>query len=381
MIKVKITRIPLEYFHYFQWLILGLFELSENKEIRFTIRPKNYIDYIFLRFYKLYLGLRRISKTYRQNQRKNYCLEAEIIQEGNKISICYDIADCPYYFDAMYLSKSDLYFKAQCPKDIKTEGFHLAPEVKIPYDDSVFLNINKIMPSMLGPSCRSNNIFSYKALKKGYNSYVLGGGIKKEEILMCYFGNSKGPKAIISENSDLYNNESEILGHFANKISHPNEKRAEVARIISSLGKGYDGRIINDGYFGADGKPTNAQLFIPLKDYTSHIAKFKYNMNVSGNRMSIPNRFIYSFAVGTAIVTDKLAVKWYKPFVKEVIETIEMGYLKIDEVNWKDFRESIIKLPEVKSDEVFLEYIQKWSPEAFAKYVINTSLEKLNQII
>lgn len=53
----------------------------------------------------------------------------------------------------------------------------------------------------------------------------------------------------------------------------------------------------------------------------------KTNLNISGYRMSVPNCFIESFMVGTAIMTDELFVKWYKPFDKEVFETIGMSYL------------------------------------------------------
>lgn len=55
---------------------------------------------------------------------------------------------------------------------------------------------------------------------------------------------------------------------------------------------------------------SHKNLQIPLRDFCAHIAKFEYNVNVSGYRMSIPSRFIESMMVGTAIITDRLKVNW-----------------------------------------------------------------------
>lgn len=376
MVKIIIKRVPLKYFYYFQWLILGFYQLSHKNEIDIVLRPKKLSEKFFIRFYVLYLGLRKHIKWFRQHEENNYCLEGEAIIGSKKMTFCFDIADSPYFFDIKKLQEVDLYFKAQCPREIKKEGFPLTPDIKIPYDEMVFLNLDKIKPTMLGPSCRSNNLFSYRKLKKGFESFVYVKATK-EGTLMCYFGNSKGPKPNNSKNPDLYKKESDILGYFGEQISHPNEKRAIVTRIIAALGKGFDGRVINDGHFGSDGKPTNAHLFIPLKDYALHIAKYRFNMNVSGNRLSIPNRFIYSFAVGTAVLTDKLHVKWFKPFGKEVVETTEMGYLKNDEVDWDSFEQTIRNLPDVQQDEVLLEFNNKWSPEVFARYIVNECINAI----
>lgn len=378
MIKINITRVPLKYFYYFQWLILGLYLIKSNNKIEVTLRPKKLHERFFLRFYSIYLGLRKYSKWFRKREENTYCLEGEVISSGRKVIFCYDIADCPYFFDTEYLKKVDLYFKAQCPTKIEREGFPLTQSIRIPYNEFVFLNKEKIKPSMLGPSCRSNNMFSFKKLKKGLESIIYRGG-DKEKLLMCYFGNSKGPKPTYSKEPDLYNCESDILGYFGNKIAHPNEKRAIVARTIAELGDEFDGRLINDGHFGTDSKPSNAHLYIPLAEFAAHISKFKYNMNISGNRLSIPNKFIYSFAVGTAIFTDKLQVKWYKPFGKELVETIEMGYLKNELVNWESFIQSIKNLPDVGSNEVLREFYDKWYPDIFARYIVNTCLEKLKE--
>lgn len=117
-------------------------------------------------------------------------------------------------------------------------------------------------------------------------------------------------------------------------------------------------------------------LIIPLNQFCKHISRFQYNLNVSGYRNSIPNRFIESFAVGTAILTDKLHVKWYLPFGKEVIELSEMGYLPISEVNWNKAKQDIDNLPPVNDQEVLNAYNSKWAPNVFAKYIIDTMLSQ-----
>lgn len=373
MISVKINHIPLKYYYYFQWLILGLHILSSKGEIKLKIKPNKLSERFFLRFYSVYLGLRKYFSWSKKMEKEEYCLEGEISTDNRIFRFCYDVADCPYYFATDYFGKIDVYFKAQHPKIIEKEGFPLTPEIRVPYDNQVLMNLHKIKPSMLGPSCRSNNIYSLKKLMKGLNE-IMQKENTKEGILMCYFGNSKGPKPTSSQSPDLYNRETDILGFFGNRITHPNEKRAIASHIISNLGSGYDGRIINDGHFGVDGKPTNMHLFISLADYGRHISKFKYNLNISGNRLSIPNRFIYSFAVGTAILTDKLHVKWYKSFNTEVVETVEIGYLNNDKVDWEGFKRSISELPDVDSDVILNEFATKWAPDVFARYIITTCL-------
>ena len=139
---------------------------------------------------------------------------------------------------------------------------------------------------------------------------------------MCYFGNSKGPKPkrVKKEKLDV-DSESELMGYYKDIIQHPNEKRAKAKTIISKMEpiELYDARIINDENSDTVGTFTNKQMVVPLEDFCNHVAKFQYNLNISGYRLSIPNRFVESFISGTAIVTDKLSVKWYKEFDKEVL--------------------------------------------------------------
>jgi hypothetical protein len=375
--KIVVTHISLTYYFYFQWLILGLYQLQDLGEIKFRIRLRNPIQLLLARNYRIFLGLRKYGRLFRNNYRKDYILKGHLIKGDNKVSFCYDIADSPFIFNRNCLQAVDCYFKAQCPIKIDENGFSIANEVIIKFSDFVLQNRAKIFPSMLGPSCRSFNILTKTSLFKGYTS-MHSEQEEKTGKLMCYFGSAIGPKPDLSFNGQNYlTDESKLLGYFNGKVTHPNEKRAIAAEIIASLGEKYDARVINNGIFDNEGKPVNQHLHIPLADYTAYIAKFEYNLNISGFRMSIPNRFIYSFIVGTAILTDKLMVKWYRPFDSEVKETVFMGYNLIEDVDWESFKNDLKNLPHSDGDYIRQLFKAKWAPLPFARYLVETCQLKM----
>ncbi len=282
----------------------------------------------------------------------------------------------------------------QCPKDLEDEGFRLTNEIVIPWSDHEHVQPNlalkdrgarkvikdfhkytyKIHPLMVGVRMLSEGN-SYKALKTGYENIYSTYKEKKEKRFMCYFGNDRGPKPETDISSLDYDWESDLVGFYTDKISHPNEKRAIMAEILTEMDHGYgqtDARIICNSY--ADEKESHASnKVIPLKDFSGHVSNFQYNFNVSGYRKSIPNRFTDSFSVGTAVVTDRLDVKWYLPFdEEEVFETVEMGYLRNDDVDWDKFREDVANLKVPDSHKIRELFEKKWSPEVVAKYIIDT---------
>ena len=141
---------------------------------------------------------------------------------------------------------------------------------------------------------------------------------------------------------------------------------------MQSLGAEYDARLINSG---AIEKPQiDAKQIISIDKFCAHISNFQYNYNVSGIRLSIPNRFMESFIVGTAIITDKLAVKWYLPFEDEVVETVEMGYLPLNQVDWNRVKEDLVNLPDISKERVLAQYERKWAPTPVARYLVTTVL-------
>ena len=72
-------------------------------------------------------------------------------------------------------------------------------------------------------------------------------------------------------------------------------------------------------------------------------------------------------------MTEKLSVKLYLPFDScEVKETVKMGYLSIQEVDWKTFQEDLYDLPETKPKRIETCFEGKWAPEVVARYILDT---------
>ena len=189
---------------------------------------------------------------------------------------------------------------------------------------------------------------------------------------MCYFGNAKGPSLEKNIKSPDFDWEADILTYYGKKLNHPNEKRAIVSDYIAKL-PNCDARIISRGNADTGAEQQDRSRIIPIKEFCAFISDFQYNVNVSGYRRSIPNRFIESFLVGTKIITDKLAVKWYLPFEKtEVVETVEMGYLPLDKIDWKKFENDISLLSENDNSKTIKNFENKWSPLIVAKYILET---------
>jgi hypothetical protein len=89
--------------------------------------------------------------------------------------------------------------------------------------------------------------------------------------------------------------------------------------------------------------------------------------------MSIPNRFIDSFSVGTSIITDDLKIKWYQPFApEEVIEIGQMGYEPMEHVDWQQVEARMKVLPEQHPEIVEELFNKKWRPDVVAQYMLDT---------
>lgn len=214
---------------------------------------------------------------------------------------------------------------------------------------------------------------SFKALDAAYKNLLAARSIVSTGKAMAYFGNAKGPKPSGCKEHPDFDWEADILSVYAEKMNHPNEKRAKIVAILKTLGEGYDSRIIENN-FSDIGVKKDSSLVIPLKDFSKHVAKFQYNINVSGYRMSIPGRFMDSFVCGTAIATDNLSVKWYHPFDEEVVEIGAMGYLPDEEVDYRIIKERIKGLKPVNRQLIIDKYEEYWAPEKCAEYIVETVL-------
>lgn len=386
---VVITKIT-PYWRAFQIFILGLYELERLGEIKLKFR----CDWFF-RISTILPDLPHLGGVMHQLAllflEDTYMMEGYIEQNGCRHPFCIDCADSPSGYDGELLKKVKIYFKMQCPKEIDLEkGFRLTDDVYTPYYDyqhkdrklkvkqlgeRLPLNIdkkdiNKIRPCVVGFR-RLADGNSYVALRNGWENYRKGALKQAHKKAMCYFGNAFGSASIVFNTFIDWNSERNTQGQFP-QLNHPNEKRAKIAKLMQSLGAEYDARLINSG---AIEKPQiDAKQIISIDKFCAHISNFQYNYNVSGIRLSIPNRFMESFIVGTAIITDKLAVKWYLPFEDEVVETVEMGYLPLNQVDWNRVKEDLVNLPDISKERVLAQYERKWAPTPVARYLVTTVL-------
>ena len=389
---------------YYHWFILGLMELAKSKQIilkyKLPFLQRSLLSswlmipaHILLELKRRYLARRNMA-----NPKIRSILRGYIIYGKVKKSFCIDSADSPFLFSGKELQSRDIYFKMQCPTEFNQEGFDLG-NVKIPWTDyeykdgqnlycihaprktceAVITFKNKIKPLLVATRRLCDRGCEYKRLKAGYENLISSCNDTKVSIkskkLMCYFGNSMGPRPSDLTNDPDYDWEADILKFFEGKINHPNEKRAIIAETISALGPDCDARIISRG-FSDTGAVPNKSLEIPLSEFSKHVSQFQYNCNVSGYRMSIPNRFMDSFVCGTAIVTDNLHVKWYVPFGPEVIEIGEMGYLPLECIDYEDIKLKLESLPEIKSDLILKKFHETYAPVPVARYIVNTVLEQ-----
>lgn len=385
MKTVIIRQLPVESFSYFQWFLLGLYMLRDRGEIKLKFRI-SFIDRLCLFFFdsKWIAGtVRRLINLKKYNLRYN--LIGEVIDSNRKATFVIDSKDSPFVFTLSDLEHCDAYFKNQCPKEFNKEGFKIANGIILPWQDvhmgdndspykyvarkvayKIYDLRHKIYAGMVGPrrmgwSLRSKRLYNEYETKFSHYS-----GERKK--LTAYFGSANYPKMTKELECFDFDWESNLMAYMKGH-SHPNEKRVIATEILNHLGTEYEGRLIQD----KNGIVHN-ELVIPLEKFGEYISHFQYNLNISGFRLSIPNRFIESFMVGTCIVTDKLSVKWFKPFEHEVIETVTMGYEKDKDVDWAQFKNDMVNLPDTDRDLVKKSFLEKWAPYKFAEYVINTTL-------
>lgn len=375
---VEIVEMPKH--SYFEWFLLGFYELERKGVISLQL----HLDWV--RTVAKYTSTRYINGVLKRTFRKTegYNCIGYVHYKDKHWKFCIDCADAPTLYDSKLLNETVCYFKMQCPKEFNEKGFtifgnQIAPWLDCREQDGtplygpwyaqqnhLFPNLHKIRPLMVGPRMLSWGI-SYRILKKSYENYVKNKSNPATKKMMSYFGNALGSRP---HNVDgvLYYDYTE-MSCFGDHFSAPNEKRKIASDIMQKLGDAYDPRVISEGQ--PSDPPTHPEKIIPRDEFCEHISHFEYNLNISGFLLSIPNRFIESFMVGTAIITDQLSIKWYKPFGCEVFETIPMGYLPNEAVDWKQFEYDITHLPTVNKNDILHEFDTKWRPDIVAKYILD----------
>lgn len=380
---------------YYQWFLYGFMLMEEKGKIilkyRTSMTQRMLVSNLLWPLAKLVYKLRSIvMNRLGKYDPKNKSLLRGYVKIGDKRkSFCIDSADAPFLFSGKDLRTKDIYFKIQCPEEFSEKGFYLG-NVCIPWTDydyvergnkyslrgerkkclEVILYKNKIKPLLVAVRSMGRNS-SFKALDAAYKNLLAARNVSQSKKAMCYFGNAKGPKPSGCKKNPDFDWEADILSFYGEKMNHPNEKRAKIAAILEALGEDYDSRIIEYD-FSDKREKKQASLAIPFEDFSKHVAKFQYNINVSGYRMSIPGRFMDSFVCGTAIATDNLSVRWYRPFGEEVVEIGAMGYLPDDEVDYDAIKEKIKTLPPIRKQAVIDKYEEYWAPQKCAEYIVET---------
>lgn len=381
-------------YSYFQWFILGFYYMEREGRIKLSFKVRSLYEWLsFVNRSRLMTGFRRYAVSHGIHQkwlfRFSNNLEGYVLYRGEKRYFCIDSNDNPFTYDSELLDKVSVYFKMQCPKIMGKDGFHLTDDVVIPWldqnverdprkeknrktCDNLMRNIDKVRPLMIGTRLLSRgNAFRY--LDESFRSYERSARNVAEKKLMCYFGNAQGPAPQKKEPVDL-DREEQVMDYWGENVNHPNGKRAVAAKLIRNMGDGYDARVIDETEPGFKNRVTHPEQVIPIDTFCDHISHFKYNLNISGYGMSIPNRFAESFLVGTAIVTDRLSVKWFRPFGAEVVESVPMGYLPMEKVDWTQFERDIKNLPDIDKGTVLKAFNEKWHPRKVAEYIVDEVL-------
>lgn len=378
---------------YYQWFLYG-FMLMEKKgkivlKYRTSMTQRMLMSNLFWPLAKLVYKLRFIvmKRLGKYDPKNKSLLRGYVKIRDERKSFCIDSADAPFLFSSKDLRERDIYFKIQCPEEFSKEGFYLG-NVCIPWTDydyveginkyslrgerkkcpEVIVYKNKIKPLLLAVRSMGRGS-SFKALDAAYKNLLAARNVPQSGKAMCYFGNAKGPEPSGCKKNPDFDWEADILSVYGERMNHPNEKRAKIATILEALGEGYDARIIERG-FSDKGNKIQSSLVIPFEDFSKHVAKLQNNINISGYRMSIPGRFMDSFVCGTAIATDNLSVKWYRPFGDEVVEMGAMGYLPDAEVDYDAIKERIKSLPPIRKQAIIDKYEEYWAPEKCAEYIV-----------
>ena len=344
--KIKIINFPYKNYSYTQWLLLGFLFLKRDKVISIEL-PK------FFKIKKKFMKIKGI-------QSDDYFFVFDVVNGSKKTRIVYDFSDTPFLFDENWLSNCDLYFKAQFPRELESGFFYVDGLFKYSYPSFVMSNIEKIKPSLIGIRSLGNSI-SFKKMESNYINTLKGSLVEKDNTdkFFIYFGSDEYNDKIFK---DDYYDEGFFYSELSENKSHPNKFRGDIVKAFNEHKNSYC-------YLGN----ANIGEAISLNEYHSKLGSYKYNINVSGFRYSIPNRFMDSFITNTKILTDNLYVKWYVDFSDYVYQYGNVGYKKISSSNKKNIYEKIENSDnyfEKRDNNIKAFFNSYLSPKAFAKYIL-----------
>ncbi len=375
--KVVISSFPIRNKGYFEWIYTGLQILEQEGKVE--IAHEGHAIDRFLRQHPRVYG--KFESKFPELSKylfpvDQFSMFGRLELNDKKVRFAYDATDSPFTYALAHLELAEVYFKMQCPIQIEQRGFPLSTQVRIPYHPAVLGQTFKIRPCMsTGPITNTLN------LKRNLEALELNAkrAVANKEIRMfASFGGDRGPKPWVVEDAPPaphnYQNEKSIVTSLEDIVQHPNEKRAEIVRILRSWQKAdVDARIwsSNDPAIQGDA--------LSWSDYLNTVARSVFNVNVSGFRRSIPFRVLDSFQVGCGILSDNLGTRWYQDFDPEIElqEYGELGYESASNVNWEVTAKRLlgiyesIDLKENRSRAILEMFEKKWHPRALAIYFID----------
>jgi len=381
--KVIIKSMPIRNRGYFEWLYTGLQILEQEDKIE-TIHEGSSWDCFLRKHPRVYGKLNQYFPDLSQLifPVDHFSMFGVVELAGKQARFAYDVTDSPFTYALAQLELCDVYFKTQCPVLFESEGYPLSNTIRIPYHPSVLTHQNRIRPAMsTGPITSTFDL--KRNLKLLEHCRSIPASAKRLKIFAS-FGGDKGPPpwefADSAPAPHNYHNERSIVTLYGEKIQHPNEKRAEVVRILRKWGKAdVDGRIWSSKDPEVQGDA------LPWNHYLATVAESVFNINVSGFRRSLPFRFLDSFQVGCGIATDTIGTRWYRPFDKEieVVEFGDLGYESKSNTHWEKIAENLetlynsIELKDNRSDAIREMFATKWHPKRLAEYFIEECVNSL----
>lgn len=371
--KVSVRAVSLRFHAYYDWLATGMGMLADEGRVDFHMHRSAWMPLVDSHKHVM-TGLRKYAPrlaAFMDPSPDQYLL-GEVRCADKTVRFLYDIDDSPVLYREDMFDRVDLYFKCQCPREITPAGFPLTSRVRMPFPPRVLEAAAKIRPAMLGrPLSRT---MSYRRNLEVLRSWeALAQAEKTVRFYALYTfdrGYPPGDKP----------GEGTLVRDYGPQIHHPERKRGE---MVQWLKERFDRELDLTIW-----KSENPALRGPVTSdavYPSLVARSMFNLNICGYGRSIPFRFIDTFLVGSSVISDEIAMRWYEPFEPdvEVFDCGRLGYELPADAQWDFARQRFTELYEgaprlhaAVHERVLENYRRKWHPARLAEYVIREA-EKL----
>jgi hypothetical protein len=371
--EVAVRPVSLRFHAYYDWLATGMSMLADEGRVDFRVRRSAWMPLVESHKHVM-TGLRKYAPrlaAFMDPSPDQYLL-GEVRCADKKVRFLFDIDDSPILYREDMFDRVDLYFKCQCPREITPAGFPLNSRVRMPFPARVLAAAGKIRPAMLGrPLSRTLNFRRNLAVLKRWEDLAQ---VAKTVRFYALYTFDRGYPA-----SDAPG-EGTLVRDYGRQIHHPERKRGELVKWMKErFPKDVDLTIWKSEDPALRGPVTSDSV------YPSLVARSMFNINICGYGRSIPFRFIDTFLVGSSVISDEIAMRWYEPFEKdvEVFDCGRLGYELPEDADWSFARERMVALyddaPKVHAavkERVLENYRRKWHPVRLAEYVIREA-EKL----